>query len=490
MRRIISLVLCSLILLLFCGCNMENSEPDPSIVQTSAPEQSEKTVETESMTETVQLQESEASEEMEVPVAETEVRSNSPEETVMADIMPFGNGPGTIVRKSEDLDFPQLAIDERYKRILFESEHFSFQAKYKTYLVDGYIENFEALYDAIEQVTALTFIPRVSKQQVDSHSEMKITVILSRTDGNAHEDNDVGVAYTDTESRLIGIGQTDAFLGIDYQTIACLANILQTDNANIAFNEIYDYGFQVYTAYKVLKYLEEENPQLASKFVNSNNLVLNTYIFDHKTLYGKPLTYWMEQGYPNDISNGSMAVGFWFMMYLDQVYGDYSAWIPAYKNQYGASRSQSTDNLENQIQIMKDTYEESVLDGFYPWLKENMRKLNRNSDYSWTKELTHYPIFNYAGYFDLFINGKYEDLCVSLAEFRHYMEEFKGYELDNLTLVCINRTKVALYDQNGKYIMTTSGTKSAAGEYEVCLDDVYYIQFLGKGQVSSRLTLG
>lgn len=502
MKRVFAVLVWLLVLVTVCGCSAEQPAgkrvTEPAAVQNSLPEQAEAATET-AAEEPALPQESQAL----VPdaAAEPEQRINPPEDMILEDITPFGNIPGTIVTIAPDLEkmnFGQIGeveYDAHYKRLLFEGEHFAYQIHVDhgrpVYVVDGYIQKAEKLYAAVEQVTGLSFVGRTTKLE---RSESKITLFMGILSGGENPESDYSTNGFDAQGHAIYASQASAFLGKNADLIANLAGILQTDYAYNRFNGVYTGGFCNYTAYKVQKYLEEHDPELAMASQDSADVLMNYHIHGGlQELMEKPMDHWIE--HPDSlwdviIGNGPSSVGFYFMMYLDEVYGDYCGWIPAYGQNYPCYYGNETRDIPNQIQNMKDVYGEDVFEGFYPWLEE---KLNSSfvvwTDYSWRKQYVFYPLFAVYGYEPVMFSGTYEDMCISLAEYRNYMAEFKGYALDTLTLVNDAEAQVALYGPEGEFLMVTKGTPTAQGEYRICLEDVSYIKYIGTGTVTAKLVL-
>ena len=490
MKKMIAMLLIGL-LLAVSGCAADTGESEMTTeASTVAVEPTEETVlEQETTDETA---------ETEIiwvdKIPETE--SESVEDLVFEDIVPFGNVPGRIASTDGNENFVGWEDDTRYKRIIFNTDKLELQIHYDfgepVYVVDGYIEKLQALYDTTEAITGMTFHGRIVKETMDEY--LVFILLKNAFVPGAHEDCDTGSTGVFPTNRNLSISQSDALLGKSVDPLAGLATILMTDTAYHRFNDIYDSGFSVYTAYKVQKYLEAHDPQLAMVSRDSAEILMNYHIHDGlQTLKEKNMDYWMN--HPDSlwneiVGNGPASVGFYFMMYLDEVYGDYCGWVSAYGENYPCRYANNTSHMEEQIQVMKDVYGEEVFDRFYPWLEE---KLNSSfafdPDYSWRKQYVYYPLFAGYGYEPRMFDGKYEDMCVSLAEYRNYMTEFKGYDLEGLTLVNSRPVTVALYDRDGRFITATWGTRISQYEYQIDLRDVYYIRFVDTGKVCAELRL-
>ncbi len=404
---------------------------------------------------------------------ETFDRINPSVQTEATDITPFGNTPGIIVSNSQEIALPDKSVSYSYQQMFFKTEGINFSAAWDTYLVDGYIEKTEKLLSVMEQVIGLSFL--------QEETELNIHLTAPGSSG-----------YSEPAARTIGIEQIDAFMGNSANLIAYLADVLQDVQPHEAFCDVLRYGFMTYSTYQVLTWLETHDPEFAVLFSDKENWYMNYLIRDaDETLYSQDMVHWMEQGYPYDRSNGSAALGFWFMKYLDETCGDYTRWIMEYSKKYPSAKSDILADLNLQIQNLQDVYGENILEGFYPWLKDNLNldAMWDTADYSALREYVHYPVFSNIGYYDRFFCGNYKDLVISLSEFRYYMTEVKGYTLEHLTLAKSTDTEVVLYDVEGKYLLTTQGVETAEGEYRVFLEDAHYIGLPGEGFLDARLLL-
>ena len=398
-------------------------------------------------------------------------RINPTTDTVATDIIPFGNTRGIVVHQFMEDVLPEMSMSYSNKQIFFLTENIDYSAGWDTYLVDGYIEKTEKLLHIMEQVIRLSFAQEGDK--------LKIHLVGPGQSG-----------YSEPEYRSLGCEQRDAFMGNSPYMISYLADILQGDQVHAYFCDVLRYGFMTYATYDVLTFLESQDPNFSAMFSSKENLFMNYLIMDSETLYEHDIIYWLEQGYPYTSSNGSAALGFWFMKYLDETYGNYTHWLTEYAKTHPTGNAYDTVSVESQVQNLKDVYGENVLTNFYPWLEKNL-DLNAmwdTADYSALSEYCHYPNFTYVGYSEQFFSGNYNDLIISLSEFRYYMTEIKGYTLDHLTLSKFTDNEVVLYDKEGKYLMSTNGVESN-DKYLVFLDDAYYIGLPGQGFMDALLLL-
>lgn len=395
-------------------------------------------------------------------------------------IVPFGTAKGTIT-----------ATDTT-----FESEHFRFHIAANVYLVEGFAEKFEKLYDVMEKVSGLTF-------KAHSPSFAKLTVVVTReTHPGASADCEVGPAYAAGFGREVKVSPGDLFLGLSYTVIHELAHVLQNDTSLKTFNKVLSEGFAEYTTYKVLKYLQQHDREFGALFSPADACVMYMDIADPNNLYKQSVQYWMEHDFPFEYaSNCGYAVGFRLMSYLDAEYGSYTKWLTEYQKRYaytGNSDSAQVD-FDKQVQVVTDAYGAACYDGFYPWVKRHEAQFAGNAftiaDYRHLSQLIAYPRYYHSGFYESvpeLMGMKYRDLCLSLVEYRHYLTAYKKVDDSRLVLRKSADVAVALYDANGKFLKATRGTLTRgqyAMEYVIPLDGVYYVKIFGSGETSLNITL-
>ncbi len=242
-------------------------------------------------------------------------------------------------------------------------------------------------------------------------------------------------------------------------------------------------GFAEYTTYLVLLEMEEKYPELVIYFNESTSNINNMYM-EYEELYKQPMEYWLDNSYEY-AGNGSYAVGFRFMAYLNAVYGDYNSWILKYEEEYPFMDKDQIDDkspVEQRIAILKQTYGEDVLDNFYPWLMAHESDFAEQEgkfiDISNLHELNVYPEYN-AIYSKLILDSiKYKDLYINLEYARKYIEEYKGGDASKLVLLTSDVMEVALYHADGSYTQVTTGREP------ISLEGIIGIKLVGEGTVN------
>lgn len=452
MKRLLLLLLCAALL---SGCMLYPAAPEET-----EPEPTE--------TETIPTTEETVTEpETEPPVvlpADYDKRENPVEIAEGENIIPFYTGPGFRAGDQALKDHPDLFKNAPPKRILYEAETFEITADYGTYLVAGFQEKFVKLMQAVEKATGIPF----------NNSERKL---WTQVENYKNGDDDFAYGFfADAQNRLIQLGQAEAFIGKNSGMVMSMARVNLHDGLGFVPVPVLDSGFQVYTAYRAIENLKQTDPALAAGVVSPNGIFEDYLLRDPELFFGQSMEYWLENGYPMEMSNGDWSLGFMLMLYLDEECGGYTLWLTDFDKT-------ASGNPAAQIQHLKKVYGEEVFTGFCKWIAESLPSFQSyaETDYTWLKEWVYYPTLQYDGYNNVMFIGKYSDLCVALDEFRHYLTNVKDYAIGNMTLIKDTDAPVSLYGPNGEFLMTTRGIPVGNSEYHVFLDGVSYVKFLGEG---------
>ena len=354
--------------------------------------------------------------------------------------------------------------------------------------VPGYLEgHMEVLVDTLEKVSGLSFTDALNnKKQVTVYVE-KIEPQVN--DGQLSESEVGGAWAASGEDRELMISAGDFFLGNSNALPHELSHILCFSQGPKYYCQLLQEGFAEYNCYKALMYLEENNPVIAYSLDHSYANLFNMEISEPEQIYAQSPEYWFENDFPSEYAlNGTYALGFRFMAYLDNVYGDYSGWMHA------ANSMESPDNelpVDMQIESLRQTYGSDVLEGFYPWLKANEQNYAidyespEDYDLSEAEVVTLYPYFYFWNCDALLSEYSsriiYDDLYIDLEEFRRYLSEYKNRSTDELILNIEwlegSRT-IELFDICGESL----GVRT--GETAIELDDVSFVRLCGEGVLS------
>ena len=206
-------------------------------------------------------------------------------------------------------------------------------------------------------------------------------------------------------------------------------------------------------------------------------------IGDYRKLFEQPVEYWLDNTFEY-AGNHNYSIGFRFMTYLHEVYGDYGKWVPAFEEKY-PSQEIGTSPVEQRIEILKSVYGENVFDNFYPWLQENLERFDETQyytaiqDLTGAEELNWYPQFTAIDSTARIERLKYKDLLIHLDSLRKYVGEYKGFNGNDLQLIASEPVEVILYDADGTETTTVAGQENSA----LPLDGVVSFRLVGEGQL-------
>ncbi len=292
--------------------------------------------------------------------------------------------------------------------------------------------------------------------------------------------SELGSAYAFSSEAWIAPG--DFLLGNSYTLIHELSHVLMWRQSKWYHETTLSEGFAEYTTYLTLLELEEKYPEAAVYFNKSINPVNNMDTSYHE-LYKQPIEYWFDN-YFEYAGNSNYTIGFRFMAYLHDVYGDYSSWILNFREQYPfEDRNQINDvsPVEYRIAVLKQTYGDDVLDNFYPWLKEHESDFevdyNKVIDRSGLQEMNLYPAYNAFEEKMVLEDILYKDLLIHLEPAKKYIGEYKGRDISKLVLECVQPLVVNLFHEDGSSTQITMGPEREP----VSLDGVNSIQLVGEG---------
>lgn len=355
--------------------------------------------------------------------------------------------------------------------------------------VPGYLEErMDTLVSTLETVSGLSFTDALNnKKQVRVYVEK---VEESENDGKLSESEVGGAWAASGEDRELMISAGDLFLGSSNALPHELSHILCFSQGPKYYCQLLQEGFAEYNCYKTLLYLEKNDPETAFALEHSYSNLFNMEISDPEHIFTQDPEYWFENDFPFEYAlNGPYALGFRFMAYLDDVYSDYSGWM------HTANRMESPDNelpVDMQVDSLKQTYGEDVLDGFYPWLQANEQKYDidydspDDYDLSEADVITLYPYFYFWSCDALLsdYNSRiiYDDLYIDLEECRHYLKEYKNRATDELVLNIEwleGSESIELFDISGESL----GVRT--GETAIEIDDVSFILLRGAGVLGS-----
>jgi len=257
-----------------------------------------------------------------------------------------------------------------------------------------------------------------------------------------------------------------------------------------SYSEMLVEGYAEYNCYKAIQYLEKHDPDLAYAIDNSYACQHNMFINSPEQIYTQEPEYWLENNFPFEYAaNGHYALGFRFMAYLDNVYGDYSQWIVK-MNEIGYD--EIADPTKRHIEAFTRAYGENVLDGFYEWLQKNEDQFvdiytyDVDYDISGANCITLYPSFFFQDCNTILAdNGSdvvYNNLFIDLEECKNYLSSYKNRSIDDLELF-------VEFSEGDEVIELFDVYGNSLGEhtdpYCIKLDDVSFVLLKGSGKVST-----
>jgi hypothetical protein len=236
-----------------------------------------------------------------------------------------------------------------------------------------------------------------------------------------------------------------------------------------------------YTTYLVEKKLAESNHFTGFCIDSPQQSTDDIYIHVYKELYDQPLEYWFEITFEYSL-NTNYAIGFRFMAYLHDVYGEYTSWITKFEELYSYRTYSNYSNespVAQQIAVLKATYGDDVLDNFYPWLKEHQEMFEQpifvTRDLSNAACINLYPTFDSVVSRATIEHFRYHDLYINIETVRTYVEDYKHLDASELTLITSQPVTVQLHQADGSYLTKTGK--------EFSLDGISYIKLVGSGSL-------
>ncbi|MBQ8799553.1 MAG: hypothetical protein IJZ55_08320 [Lachnospiraceae bacterium] len=362
---------------------------------------------------------------------------------------------------------------------VLKTKHLVFHIPANVYIPENFVETVDILTSAMENLSGLKF----EGNPVYSDERTKVTV-EKITDA----EREMGSAYASPDGVYICSGD---LLDL-YALVHECSHALQFNQSNWFYCTWAMEGISTYTTYKVQKYVEENYPELVYMVGSVDQSFGNFTITDYEELYSHPMEYWVD----NILEcswNDNYPIGFRLMWYLDETYGEYTKWISEYEKINPYYRSRDMGNViqgEDQIQIFKTVYGETVFEDFYLWLKENEALFESGvvADLSGAKEVWVYPSCTYSQIvYSMGFSFQYEDLLVDIAVGREYLEEYKGKSTKDMVLLVSVGTTLELYDAEGNLLRTEGPIQ---GYHPIALDGVSSVKLVGSGTTSQFVIEG
>ena len=353
---------------------------------------------------------------------------------------------------------------------VLKTKHLRFEIPENVYIPENFVENVDIITSAIENLSGMKF------EGNSVYSPECINVIIKK--------------MTDTECEVAGAyvrpGEVQMYSG----DMLDLYTLVKEYSLALQFNQSYWYyspwvmdGIPRYTTYKVQKYVEENYPELVPIVSSVEQSFRDMTITDYEELYSQPMEYWMENVLEGSV-NANYPIGFRLMWYLDETYGEYTKWLYEYEKMnpyYCSDGKRYRVKAEEQIQIFKTVYGESVFEDFYRWLKENEELFEDGVvvDLSRAEQIQVYPTCAFREItFSMGFDFRYQDLLIEIAPGREYLEKYKGKSTKDMVLKVDAGTVLELYDAEGNLLRTEGPTQH---NHPIALDGVSSVKLVGSG---------
>ena len=362
---------------------------------------------------------------------------------------------------------------------VLKTKHLRFEIPENVYIPENFVENVDVLTSAIENLSGMKF------EGNSNYSPELIKVTVKK--------------MTDTERELGGASAGPDGVNMCSGDMLDLYTLVHECSHALQFNQSQWFyctwameGISTYTTYKVQKYVEENYPNLVPSVGSVDQSFVNFTITDYEELHSHPMEYWVENTLKGSW-NDNYPIGFRFMWYLEETYGEYTKWIYEYEKMNPYYRSNDMGNVvktEDQIQIFKTVYGENVFDEFYLWLKENQELFESGvvADLSRAEKIQVYPTCAYSGiFYSLGFGFRYQDLLVEIDPGREYLEKYKGKNTKDMVLYVDSGTALELYDAEGN-LLKTVGTEESFEP--IALEGVSSVKLVGSGTMSQFVIEG
>ncbi len=394
--------------------------------------------------------------------------------------------PEEVLMPSEEEKEPEKAGIENlsYGRITtgytkLNTKHLELSVPLKVYIPDDLVENVDIVTSAMEKVSGMQF------EGNPKYSSELLSVQVEKMWGTERE---LGNAYAFAGNVYMSPGDLVELSALIHEC----SHALQYNQSGWSYCEWAMEGIATYTRYKTQAYIEQQYPELVpiAGFVDQsfNDLVIT----DYDELYKHPMEYWVENTFEYSW-NDNYPIGFRFMWYLDEVYGDYTKWIYEYEkiNPYYLSDKVSNKvEPEDQIKIFKTVYGEDVFEDFYRWLEMNRKRFVSGTvaDLSHAEKIQVYPTCAYSKInYSLQHSFRYQDLFVDIAVGREYLNEYKGKNTQDMVLSVSEGTVLELYDAEGNLLRKEGPTQR---DQQIPLDGVSYLKLVGSGTLTQFIIEG
>ena len=367
------------------------------------------------------------------------------------------------------------------------TNHLKLNVPANVYIPDDLVSNLNLITSIMETVSGMPF----SGNSHYASERLEVTVIKP-TDA----EYETGSAYAYTGRFVVYSGH---LINLSTLIHEC-SHSLQFNQSNWYYCQWAIEGISTYTTYKTQKYIEQHYPELVPVVGSINRSIRDVPISNYEELYKHSLEYWMDNTFEYSF-NKNYSIGFRFMWYLDEVYGDYTKWITEYEkvNPYYLASNIATNRCptEEQIKAFKLAYGNDVFDNFYAWLKNNEATFHANHtiDLSSAEKIQIYPYcgrptmhYRFEAIRDCnnteYTGALYQDLYIDIEAGRKYLSEYKNKDTSGMVLLTDATGLVELYNSEGVLLRTVNT------DQKINLTEVSFIKLVGSGSFRSIEILG
>lgn len=381
------------------------------------------------------------------------------------------------LEKAELKRFTYGGITTRQTKI--KTKHLELNIPANVYIPNNMVENIDIMTSAMETVSGMKF---------EGNPKYNMGPLMVDVEKMTDTESEFGAAYAYPGGFVLSSGDLINLFALVHEG----SHSLQWNQSTWAYCTWAMEGISTYTTYKTQAYIEQNHPELVPIIGNVNLSFLNYGIENYDELYKYPMEHWVENTFEY-AGNGNYAIGFHFMWYLDEVYGDYTKWIFEYEkaNPYYLSNAVSNELApEEQIKAFYTAYGEDVFEKFYAWVKDNRERFQMGHvvDLSNAGKLQLYPLCEYSGiYYNTVFEFRYQDLMVGIDEGREYLKEYKGKNTQHMVLNVDNGVVLELYDAEGKLMRVEGPIQS---NQPVVLEGVSSLKLVGNGTLTQFTVTG
>lgn len=382
------------------------------------------------------------------------------------------------------LRIPEKYIDATMGFITAEdtvitTDHLKFSIAKNVYVPDDFVEIINKVTSSIETVSGMKFDG--DPHYCTSNGEKTLASVTVAKKGDSEQGYSFAAFYGATVYPIDLIDLTT----LTHESI----HLLQLRQSHWHYCTWAMEGISTYTTYRTECYILEHYPNLSMIVGAPSRNFFNLKINDYSKLYEYPMEYWMENTFEYALNN-NYSIGFRFMWFLDDVYGDYTKWLYTYE-EYNPNHSNNMQlgtmvlPKEEQIKAFKMAYGENVFEEFYAWLKGNEHKfdIEKHTELIGAEEIAFYPMLtSYSDWYTSMTSFDYKDVVVDLTGGIYYLTEYKNKNVDSLQLSieADNAVEIYLYDRDGNYIKS----ENIMSESPIDISGVYYIKLVGEGTIS------